>query len=110
MAIPFFCVSCNSLLGPVDMDTTSMYCDKCHRPGELPADKTVLVIANDRTRNREVSAIELSRLAGLPTTNTVNEPCPDCKFPITNQVYDTEYNFTSVCPRCRSVYDRSVKN
>jgi DNA-directed RNA polymerase subunit M/transcription elongation factor TFIIS len=111
MALPFYCKSCDSLLASVNMETTLMFCEKCHRPSELPEnDKTVLVIANDSARSRGLTSAELSRLSGLPTTNAIKENCTKCDSPILNQVYDTDYKFYCICPKCKYVFNRSTKN
>lgn len=106
MATPFYCTDCDSLLGSVDFESAKMYCSKCSKPAELPAtDKTVLVVASASSgRNRELTKKEITNLCDLPTTATVNEKCPNCNFPVTNLVYDTDYKFTSICPKCNNMY------
>jgi Zn finger protein HypA/HybF involved in hydrogenase expression len=107
MATPFYCTDCDSLLGSVDFDTAKMYCSKCNKPSELPADKTVLVIASTSLgRNRELTKEEITRLSDLPTTSSMNEKCANCNFPITNLLHDTDYHFKSVCPKCNTIFVR----
>ncbi len=108
MSTSFYCKDCNSLLGSVNFTSGMMYCTKCNKPEKLSDDdKTVLVIAsNSARRGRELTDIEIHRLSGLATTASVAEKCTSCDFPFTNLIYDTEYKFTSVCPKCNSQFKR----
>ena len=108
MSVSFYCKDCSSLMGPVNFTSGMMFCSKCNRPEMLPEDdKTVLIIAsNSAKRGRELTELEIHRLSGLPTTAGVPDKCTNCNFPFVDQIYDTEYRFTLVCPKCNMQFKR----